>query len=152
MDTLAEKVFNFILEDKEAHLSVLRDISPDKRAAVVGRRGKLIVTGPQGGQFIIRLTPVGLFRDDEGEGSIRNEILMSDETLMNILIWIVGDPGDRGLNPRNAYAERLIRITGDRVLYDAQEILDAVEKHAFEKMRPIARAALEGLKGEKGGR
>ena len=58
MTTIAEDVFNFILEDKHLHQKILGELPEDKRAAVTGRKGRLIVTGPQGGTFMVRLTPL----------------------------------------------------------------------------------------------
>ena len=145
MATIAETVFNFVLEDKQAHQIILRDLPPGKRAAVVGRKGRLIVTGPEGGSFIVRLTPTGIFRD-KGIKNLRNEVLMSDDTLLEILVWIAQLPGEPGITPRTAYANGSIRISGDSVLYDAEEIFNALEKHAFARMEPVAKAAVKEMK------
>ncbi|GAJ02652.1 unnamed protein product, partial [marine sediment metagenome] len=72
----------------------------------------------------------------------RNEILMSDDTLLEILVWVAQFPGEPGLTPRAAYMHGDLRISGDSVLYDAEEIFNAMEKHAFSKMKPIAKAAV----------
>jgi len=145
MTTMAEQVFNFILQEPSVHQAVLMDLPPEKRLAVVGRKGRLIVTGPQGATFTVRLTPVGIFREED-DSELRNEILMDDKTLMEILIWIVKDPNDPGTDPRSAYANRSIRIKGNSVLYDAEEIFNALEKHAFARMKPIAKIALDSMK------
>jgi len=145
MSTIAEKVFTFIFEDKLEHQAILRDLPPEKKAAIVGRKGRLIVTGPEGGSFIVRLTPQGIFRET-GTKDLRNEILMSDDTLLEILIWLAQLPGEPGITPRAAYVNGDLRISGDSVLYDAEEIFNALEKHAFAKMGPIARAAVEEMK------
>lgn len=141
MVTIAEKVFNFILEDKLAHQAILSDFPPDQRAAFIGRKGRLIVTGPQGGSFIIRLTQLGIFKEDS-DREIRNEILMTDDTLLAIVEWVAKLPGIPGLSPRAAYANGFLKIRGESVLYDAEEIFKALEKHAFAKMKPIAREAV----------
>ncbi|MBA7544398.1 hypothetical protein ES705_36754 [subsurface metagenome] len=146
MATIAEKVFNFILEDKLLHQNILRELPADKRAAVTGRKGRLIVTGPEGGSFIMRLTPLGIFKEDT-DREIRNEILMSDNTLIAILTWIAKLPGQPGISPRAAYTNGFLKISGESVLYDAEEIFKALEKHAFAKMQPIAREAVAGMKG-----
>jgi len=143
--TIAEKVFDFILEDKLEHQAILRDLPPEKRAAVIGRKGRLIVTGPEGGSFIVRLTPQGIFKETSMR-DIRNEILMSDDTLLEILVWLAQFPGEPGITPRAAYVNGDIRISGDSVLYDAEEIFNALEKHAFAKMGPIARVAVEEMR------
>jgi len=146
MATIAEKVFNFILEDKHLHQKILSELPDDKRAAVTGRKGRLIVTGPEGGSFIVRLTPLGIFKE-ENDRDIRNEILMSDNTLISIVVWIAKLPNNPGMSPRAAYVNGFLKISGDSVLYDAEEIFNALEKHAFAKMQPIAKSAVAGMKG-----
>jgi len=146
MATIAEKVFNFILEDKHLHQKILSELPDDKRAAVTGRKGRLIVTGPEGGSFIVRLTPLGIFKEDNAR-DIRNEILMSDNTLISIVVWIAKLPNNPGMSPRAAYVNGFLKISGDSVLYDAEEIFNALEKHAFAKMQPIAKSAVAGMKG-----
>jgi len=145
MATIAEKVFNFILEDKQLHQNILGELPEDKRAAVTGRKGRLIVTGPDGGSFIMRLTPLGIFTEDNDK-DIRNEMLMSDNTLIAILTWLAKLPNNPGISPRAAYVNGFLKISGDSVLYDAEEIFNALEKHAFAKMQPIAREAVDGMK------
>ena len=146
MATIAEKVFNFILEDKHLHQNILSELPEDKRAAVTGRKGRLIVTGPEGGSFIMRLTPLGIFKEDN-DRDIRNEILMTDNTLIGILVWIAKLPNNPGISPRAAYTNGFLKISGESVLYDAEEIFNALENHAFAKMQPIARSAVAGMKG-----
>jgi len=148
MATIAEKVFNFILEDKLEHQTILREFPLDKQAAFVGRKGRLIVTGPEGGSFIVRLTPQGIFRET-GAKDLRNEILMSDDTLLEILVWIAQLPGEPGITPRTAYVNGDLRISGESVLYDAEEIFTTLEKHAFAKMGPIARVAVKEMQRRK---
>lgn len=144
MTTLAEKVFNFVLEDKAVHQMIIKDLSLEKKRALMGRKGRITVAGPEGGEFIVRLTPQGVFTEND-DSDLRNEVLMSDNTLMEILIWLAQLPDNPGLSPRAAYVNGLIEITGDSVLYDAEEIFNAMEKHAFAKMGPIAKIAIAGL-------
>lgn len=150
MPTIAEKVFNFILQDKEGHKAILKQISPEKRDAVMGRKGRIVITGPEGGTFIIRLTPSGVFKEED-DNDLRNEIEMSDSTLIEILVWIARLPKNPGISPRAAYVNGLIRINGDSVLYDAEEIFNALEEHAFAKMGPIAKIAVAEMEQGKGG-
>ena len=149
MATIAEKVFNFILEDKLLHQNILRELPEDKRLAVTGRKGRLIVTGPEGGSFIMRLTPLGIFREDT-DREVRNEILMTDNTLIAILTWIAKLPGQPGISPRAAYTNGFLKISGESVLYDAEEIFKALEKHAFAKMKPVARSAVAEMERQRG--
>ena len=148
MATIADKVFNFIIEDKAVHQAVLKDLPEDKRAAVLGRKGRITITGPEGGVFTIRLTPNGVFREDDAD-DIRNEIVMSDSTMIEILVWLSWQglklPKDPGRSPRAAYVNYEIRISGESVLYDAEEIFKALEKHAFSKMGPIAKEAAKAM-------
>ena len=106
MATIAEKVFNFILEDKQMHQKILGELPEDKRAAVTGRKGRLIVTGPEGGSFLMRLTPLGIFKEDN-DREVRNEILMTDNTLIGILVWVAKLPNNPGISPRAAYTNGL---------------------------------------------
>ena len=145
MSTIAEKVFNFILDDKLEQQAILKDLPKDKRDAVVGRKGRLTVTGPQGGTFIMRLTPQGIFKETDTK-DLRNEMLMTDDILREILVWIAKIPGADGTSPREAYLHGDLKIKGESVLYDGEEIFNAMEKHAFAKMKPIARAAVEGMR------
>ena len=153
MLTPTEILFNFILEDTNMHMATLMELPPEKRQAVVGRKGKIIVPGPQGGTFIIKLTPVGLL-PDTGEDNIRNEVLIDYDALREIVIWLaqldlppeLKDPMWAGMDPKSAYANGYIRISGDKVLYDAGEIFTALEKHAFMKMKPIAKYLVEAMK------
>lgn len=149
MSTVAEKVFKFILEDKHAHQEILRQIPQEKRIAVIGRKGRLYISGPEGGTFTVRLTPVGIFSEDD-DSDIRNEISLSDDTLIEILVWLTEDPDDPGLSPREARSQGLIKFKGDRVLYDSEEIFHALEEYAFTKMKPIAKFAVERMKGNSG--
>lgn len=144
MATIAEKVFEFILEDKADHLAVMSELPAEKRAAVLGRKGRIVVDGPEGGTFIIRLTPTGVFTEED-YSDIRNDVILTDDTLMEILVWLAHLPNNPGLSPRAAYVNGLIRISGDSVLYDAEEIFKVLEKHAFLKMGPIAKEAVEEM-------
>lgn len=154
--TIAEKVFNFILDDRATHEAILKEMPPDKVQAVMGRKGRVTVTGPQGGVFIMRLTPRGVFRESDSD-DIRNEVEMSDHTLIAILIYLATIwaqqhnlplPADAGTSPRSAYVNGYIPIIGDSVLYDAEEIFTMLEKHAFAKMGAIAWEAILQMKGK----
>lgn len=143
--TWVEKVFNFVLEDKETHKTILKELSPDKQLAIMGRKGRITVIGENGNSvFIIRLTTRGVLKEDDEE-DIRNEIEMTEDTLMQILIWIAQLPDNPGQSPRAAYVHGFLKIEGDSVLYDAEEIFSALEKHAFAKMGPIAKEAVKAM-------
>ena len=145
MATMAEKVFDFILEDNYVLQAILRELSPEKKEAFKDRKARITVTGREGGTFIIRLTQSGIYKE-HGTKDIRNEILMSFDTLFEILVGIAKFPGEPGITPRVAYMHGDLLISGDSVLYDAEEIFNALEKHAFAKMKPIARGAVEEMR------
>lgn len=147
MPTIAEKVFNYILDDRATHEAILKEMPPDKVQAVMGRKGKVIISGPQGGTFTIRLTPRGVFPEPDSD-DIRNEVRMSDDTLVDILTWLAQLPEEPGISPRSAYVNGYIQITGDSVLYDAEELFTMLEKHAFAKMGGIAKEAILQMKSK----
>jgi len=145
MPTLADNVFNFIFEDKEAHQKAIQTLPPEKRGAMMGRKAKIIVAGPEGGTFITRFTPMGLIEDTD-DRELRNSIWMTDGTLFEILVWLSEDPRDPGISPREAAANHLLRFQGERSLYDSEEVYDALEIYAFERMRPIAKKAVAEMR------
>lgn len=144
MPTIAEKLFDFALDGVAEHLAALRTMPEAKIKAIAGRKGKVIISGPEGGTFLVRLTTEGVFRETE-EDDIRNIIEMSDDTLLELLIYLARLPEDPGMSPRQAYVNGFITIYGDSVLYDAEEIFKSLEEFAFNKLGPIAREAVKGL-------
>ena len=134
--TLAETLIDFALEDKLEHQAVMAKLPAEKLAAAVGRKGKLIVEGDEGGVFIIKLTPYGILRDNS-DSDIRNEIWMSDTTFIDI---VIGE-----LEPKTARARGQVLFSGDRSLYDAAEILDVFEKWMSTKLRPVAQKMMKAI-------
>jgi len=132
--TVSETLIDFALEDKVEHQAVMAQLPAGKLAAVVGRKGKLIVDGDEGGAFIIKMTPYGIFRDNSDSG-VRNEIWMTDTTFIDI---VLGE-----LEPKTARARGQVLFSGDRSLYDAAEIIDIFEKWLITKLRPIAQKMLK---------
>ena len=138
--TVAETLIDFALEDKVEHQAVMANLPADKMAAVIGRKGKLIVDGEEGGVFIIRMTPHGIFRDNSNS-DIRNEIWMTDATFIDI---VIGE-----LEPKTARARGQVLFSGDRSLYDAAEIIDVFEKWVITKLKPVAQKMMKSLAREK---
>ena len=139
--TVAETLVDFALEDKVEHQAVMAKLPADKLAAVVGRKGKLIVDGEEGGVFIIRMTPYGILKDNS-DRDIRNEIWMTDTTFIDI---VIGE-----LDPKTARARGQVLFSGDRSLYDAAEIIDIFENWIITKLRPVAQKMMKAIgKGEK---
>jgi len=135
-ETVTETLINFALEDKMEHQAVMARIPAEKLAAVVGRKGKLIVDGDEGGIFIIKLTPHGVLRDNS-DSDIRNEIWMTDTTFIDI---VIGE-----LDPKTARARGQVLFSGNRSLYDAAEIIDVFEKWLSTKLRPVAQKMMKSL-------
>ncbi|TET17992.1 MAG: hypothetical protein E3J81_01035 [Dehalococcoidia bacterium] len=138
--TVAETLIDFALEDKVEHQAVMAQLPADKMASIVGRKGKLIIDGDEGGAFIIKMTPYGIFRDNS-DREIRNEIWMTDATFIDI---VIGE-----LEPKTARARGQVLFSGDRSLYDAAEIIDIFEKWIITKLKPVAQKMMKALAKEK---
>ena len=134
--TVTETLIDFALEDKVEHQAIMAKLPAEKLAAVVGRKGKLIVDGDEGGVFIIKMTPYGIFRDNS-DSDVRNEIWMTDATFIDI---VIGE-----LEPKTARARGQVLFSGDRSLYDAAEIIDIFEKWIITKLRPVAQKMLRAI-------
>jgi len=134
--TVTETLIDFALKDKVEHQAVMAKLPAEKLAAVVGRKGKLIVDGDEGGVCIIKMTPYGIFRDNS-DSDVRNEIWMTDTTFIDI---VIGE-----LEPKTARARGQVLFSGDRSLYDAAEIIDIFEKWIITKLRPVAQKMLKAI-------
>lgn len=89
------------------------------RKAGAGRKGRLVIESEDGGVFYLRWDGRELIEDDE-ETDVRNEFYMHSQTLLDL---ITGE-----LGTREAIAARLIRITGDRSIYDTEDIMNLLEQ------------------------
>ena len=134
--TLAETLVDFALQDKVEHQAVMAQLPAEKMASIVGRKGKLIVDGVEGGAFIIKMTPYGIFRDNSNT-DIRNEIWMTDATFIDI---VIGE-----LEPKTARARGQVLFNGDRSLYDAAEIIGIFENWVITKLRPVAQKMMKAI-------
>ena len=134
--TLAETLVDFALQDKVEHQAVMAQLPAEKMASIVGRKGKLIVDGVEGGAFIIKMTPYGIFRDNSNT-DIRNEIWMTDATFIDI---VIGE-----LEPKTARARGQVLFSGDRSLYDAAEIIGIFENWVITKLRPVAQKMMKAI-------
>jgi len=139
--TVAETLIDFALGDKVEQQAVMARIPTEKLAAAIGRKGKLIIEGDEGGVFIIKLTPYGVFRDNSDK-DIRNEVWMTDTTFIDI---VIGE-----LDPKTARARGQVLLSGERSLYDAAEIIDIFEKWMSTKLRPIAKKMMKAMPGGDG--
>ena len=134
--TLAETLVDFALEDKMEHQAVMSQLPANKMAAIVGRKGKLIIDGEEGGAFIIKMTHHGIFRDNS-DSDVRNEIWMTDATFIDI---VIGE-----LEPKTARARGQVLFSGDRSLYDAAEIMSIFESWIITKLRPVAQKMMKAI-------
>ena len=134
--TVAETLVDFALEDKLEHQAIMTKLPADKLAAVVGRKGKLIVDGEEGGVFIIRMTPYGILKDNSNS-DIRNDIWMTDTTFIDI---VIGE-----LDPKTARARGQVLFSGERSLYDAAEIMDIIGTWLLTKLKPVAQKMMKSL-------
>lgn len=132
--TFTETIVEFALEDKREHQSFMSKLPTGTLSAVIGRKGKLIVAGEDGGEFIIKITPHGIFSDDSTD-NIRNEIWMTDETFIDI---VIGE-----LDAKVARARGQVLFTGDRSLYDAHEIMELFGEWMGKKLKPIAQRIMK---------
>lgn len=138
--TVTETLIDFALADPKEHQALMATLPAEKLAAVIGRKGRLTVEGDEGGVFIIKLTPYGVFPDNSDE-DIRNDIWMTYETFEAIVL--------RELNPKVARARGQVLFTGDRSLYDAAEIMDVCEKWMLTKIAPIAQKLVRAMGGKR---
>ena len=134
--TVTETLVDFALEDKVEHQAVMAKLPAERLAAVVRRKGKLIVDGDEGGVFIIKMTPYGIFRDNS-DSDVRNVIWMTDTTFIDI---VIGE-----LEPKTARARDQVLFSGERSLYDAAEIIEIFEKWIITKLRPVAQKMLKAI-------
>lgn len=134
--TVTEVLIDFALQDKVEHQVVMSQLPAERLAAVIGRKAKLIVDGDEGGVFVIKMTPYGIFRDNSDSG-VRNEIWMTDTTFIDI---VIGE-----LEPKAARARDQVLFSGERSLYDAAEIIEIFEKWLITKLRPVAQKMVKAI-------
>lgn len=126
----------FMLEQDRYREMVLKDVLPEKRKAARGRSAKLMIDGPGGGIFYLRLSlgeRVEWLPEDKRD-NIRNTLYMPDTTFFYLLIGV--------MDPREAYANGEFRFSGDTAPYDVEEIL-----RLFDHVVKIFSKVYEGAKG-----
>jgi len=132
--TWTNVLMNYLLTDKKEHQAILGKLPLDKRKDVIGRKGQLVIDGPEGGSWIIRLTSMGAIRETSKSG-ILHKFWMREGTLQDLIL--------ERLDPREAWDKGLIKITGDRILYHSEELFQALERWIIAKVRPIGKRILE---------
>ena len=134
--TFTEVLVDFALERRKEQQQYMAKLSSETLSAVIGRKGKLIVAGEEGGEFIFKVTSHGVVKDYLAEG-IRNEIRMEFDTFQDI---VIGE-----LDPKVARARGQIQFTGDRSLYDSHEIMSIVEEWMKVELRPVAQRIMRAM-------
>jgi putative sterol carrier protein len=115
-ETWTERLINSALKIQSR---ISGEVPLELKEAGRNRNAKLVVEGDDGGTFFLRWTGEELVREED-PSDVRNEFFMHSQTLLDLL------SGE--LEIREAAAARLIRVTGDRSLYDSEDILQLLEK------------------------
>lgn len=89
------------------------------KQASAGRKGRLVIEGEDGGIFYLRWTGSELIEEDNPD-DVRNDFVMHSQTLLDIAT------GELGV--REAIAARLITVSGDRSIYDTEDIMALLEQ------------------------
>jgi len=94
-------------------------VSRELKEEGAGRKAKLVVNGSEGGIFYLRWNGRELIEEDD-DNDVRNEFTMEEQTLFDLAT------GELGV--REAGAAMLISITGDKSIYDSEDITQLLEK------------------------
>ena len=104
-----------------AGLKIQDKVAPDNipesiKLAGKGRKGKIVITDDagEGCSIYLRWNGEHLVEDPDDTG-VRNTFTLASQTLQDL---IVGN-----LYPREAIAAHLVIITGERAIYDSEDIL-----------------------------
>lgn len=95
------------------------DVSPDLKEAGAGRKARILINGDDGGEMFIRWTGDHLEEESSPDG-VRNDFLLHAQTLFDL------STGELGA--REALAARLVEVTGDRSIYDQEDIIKLFER------------------------
>lgn len=95
------------------------EVPIELKQAGAGRKGKLTILGDDGGTFYLHWNGEELVEMDNPD-DVRNEFIMHSQTLLDLAT------GELGI--REAAAAMLIKVTGDRSLYDSEDIVQLLEK------------------------
>jgi len=99
--------------------SLTPEVPKELREAGKGRKGRLVIEGEDGGVFYLLWNGKELVEEDTDE-DVRNDFIMHSTTLLDLAT------GELGV--REAVAARLITITGDRSIYDTEDVTQLLEK------------------------
>lgn len=99
--------------------SVVSEISPELKIAGKGRKARVLIDGEDGGEIYLEWTGHRL-REVDNSDSVRNIISFHSQTLFDLATGELG--------ARDALAARLIQVSGDRSIYDQEDIVKLFEK------------------------
>jgi putative sterol carrier protein len=107
----------------KAALKIQDRITPEVSNAIkksgAGRKARLLIEGDDGGEMYLKWNGERLVEEPDAAG-VRNDLILHAQTLFDL------STGELGA--REALAARLIRITGDRSIYDQEDIMQLFEK------------------------
>lgn len=95
------------------------EVSPSMKRAGAGRKARVIIEGEDGGELLLMWTGDQLVEESSPDG-VRNDFTLHAQTLFDLA---TGE-----LAPREALAARLVTVTGDRSIYDQEDIVVLFER------------------------
>jgi putative sterol carrier protein len=111
---------------------VTSEVSTVMKVAGSGRKARILIEGEDGGEIFLRWTGERLTEEDNSD-DVRNDFIIHAQTLFDLATGEIG--------AREALAARLIMITGDRSIYDQEDIIKL-----FEKLQQILVLQLQQIK------
>lgn len=95
------------------------EVSPSLKRAGAGRKARVLIEGEDGGEIYLKWTGDMLVEEDSPDG-VRNDFFIHAQTLFDLATGELG--------AREALAARLVRVTGDRSIYDQEDIVVLFER------------------------
>ena len=90
----------------------------EAKRASAGRKGRLIIDGEDGGIIYLRWNGKHLVEELD-DSDVRNDFCMHAQTFQDLMTGELG--------AREALAAQLIQVTGDRSIYDEEDIMKMFE-------------------------
>lgn len=109
------------------------DVPEDLRVSGAGRKAKICIDGDDGGEMYLRWSGERLIEEDNPDG-VRNKFSLHSRTLLDLA---TGE-----LAAREAVAARLIHVSGDRSIYDAEDIMKLFEKLQVTLVKHLQRRGI----------
>jgi len=95
------------------------EVPPAMKQAGAGRKARIIIEGEDGGEMLLKWTGDRLTEERSPDG-VRNDFIIHAQTLFDLATGELG--------AREALAARLVTVTGDRSIYDQEDIVKLFEK------------------------